>query len=39
VLTLRSRRIQFAIDGTEPQPLRGVRPGLLPGNGLGRTRA
>jgi heme a synthase len=39
VLTLRSRRIAFALDGTEPQPVPGARPhgGILPGNELGRA--
>ena len=39
VLTLRSRRIQFAIEGSEARPVRDRQHGLLPGDELGRTRA
>ena len=41
VLTLRSRRSAFALDGAEPNAVRNARQAgsLLPGNELGRTRA
>jgi heme A synthase len=41
VLTLRSRRIAFAVDGATPQPVRNAsEPGnLLAGSEFGRTRA
>jgi len=41
VLTLRSHRIAFALDGAEPETIRtpSEAGGLMPGNELGRTRA